>query len=81
LKGFYNQFSGASLDSVNKIDPFLTFECQIWFHPSVTEVQDVTKIEQRVDTEDYAGNKVEDESVEGTSTENVGDSSVDSVIG
>ena len=45
LRGFYNQFSGISLNQVDRVDPFNTFECEFRFFPNVGNV-DVTKIRE-----------------------------------
>lgn len=46
LKRFYSQFSGLSLNSTDRIDPYNTFECEFQFFPSISGVRNVTKIEK-----------------------------------
>lgn len=48
LNGFYQQFSGISLNQVDRIDPFNTFDCEFRFFPGVVGVKNVTKIEKKI---------------------------------
>lgn len=78
MKGFYKQFSGISLNQVDRIDPFNTFDCEFRFFPSVAGVKNVTRIDKEVDrrsTYDDSDSLIEKSSKTTSST------SMDSVIG
>lgn len=81
LMGFYSHFGGGSeINSIDRIDPFSTFECEFKFFPSITGVQDVTKKEKKKINEETLETETKTEDVNVAQTEIKEDSTLAKIL-
>lgn len=79
--GFYSHFGGGSeINSIDRIDPFSTFECEFKFFPPITGVQDVTKKEKKKINEETLETETKTEDVNVAQTEIKEDSTLAKIL-